>query len=447
MDVTYKALKLSTRSLAILLVAGLCYFSSAAPAMAAEKVVQLWTLMTQPERIAGMERVIAHFERANPDVKIEMSSIGWAEAHTKFMAAVAAGNPPDLAVESYGWPITYSEMGILQPLDDVIEAIGEGNILPQDLKLNYYNGHYWGVPLYGTPSVLYYRKDIFEEKGLTPPKTWDELLATAKAVHDPANNLYGFLVTGGAQELTNVMIWDFLSNNGATIFNENRPATEDDVTFNSKETIETYEYLKRLHEFSPPGSEMWGSGEYSQMFPTGRVAMVADMMFGHARILTSAPEMKDKIGVVELPVGPSLGNRQGSFLYNTVGFMVFKDANEPEAAMEFLKFLMKNDDVYVEWLLAYPFAMWPVTYSSQEKFFSAPALQEFPKDVQLGLDVLPKGSVTAMYNGATPYWGEMEARATLAHVMQRILIDEWSVERAVAEGEKNIKQIVREYRE
>ena len=83
---------------------------------------------------------------------------------------VAGGNPPDIAVESYGWPITYSQMGILQPVDDVIEAIGEENILPQDLKLNYYDGHYWGVPLYGTPSVLYYRKDIFEEKGLTPPR-------------------------------------------------------------------------------------------------------------------------------------------------------------------------------------------------------------------------------------------------------------------------------------
>ena len=68
--------------------------------------------------------------------------------------AVAGGNPPDIAIESYGWPITYSQMGILQPVDDVIEAIGEENILPQDLKLNYYDGHYWGVPLYGTPSVL-----------------------------------------------------------------------------------------------------------------------------------------------------------------------------------------------------------------------------------------------------------------------------------------------------
>ena len=73
---TYQAFKLSARSLAILLVAGLCYSSSAVPAMAAEKVVQFWTLMTQPERIAGMERVIAHFEKANPGITIELSSTG-----------------------------------------------------------------------------------------------------------------------------------------------------------------------------------------------------------------------------------------------------------------------------------------------------------------------------------------------------------------------------------
>ena len=84
--------------------------------------------MTQPERIEGMQRVIAHFEQAYPDIAVELTSVGWAEAHTKFMAAVAGGNPPDIAVESYGWPITYSQMGVLQPLDDVIEAVGEAPV-------------------------------------------------------------------------------------------------------------------------------------------------------------------------------------------------------------------------------------------------------------------------------------------------------------------------------
>ena len=439
--------RLTSYILAAFVAMGLFLGTAITPAVAGQKVVNLWTLMTQPQRIEGMQKVIAHFEKAHPDIKVELSSVGWGEAHTKIMAAVAAGNPPDIGVESYGWPITYSQMGILQPVDDVIAAIGEDNYLPQDLKLNYYDGHHWGVKLYGTPSVLYYRKDIFEAKGLKPPKTWDEMLALAELLNDPANDFYGTVVTGGSSELTNVMVWDYMSNNGATVFNANRPASPDDVVFNSKETIETFEFLKKLHKFSPPGSEMWGSAEYSQMFHQGRVAMLAEMMFGHARILADAPEMADKIGVAILPTGPSLGDRQGSFLYNTVGFMVFKDAPEPEAAKKFLTYLMTNDDVYVEWLLCYPFAMWPVTFSAQEKFFNAPALQRFPEHVKLGLDVLETGSVTAMFHGATPYWGEMEARHTLSAVMQRMLIDKWPVEKAVAEGAKKIKEIVEEYTE
>ena len=114
--------RFSTTTLAVVLVLGLLVTAGTPTANAAEKVVQLWTLMTQPERIEGMQRVIAHFEQANPDIKVELTSVGWAEAHTKFMAAVAGGNPPDIAVESYGWPITYSQMGILQPVDDVIES-------------------------------------------------------------------------------------------------------------------------------------------------------------------------------------------------------------------------------------------------------------------------------------------------------------------------------------
>jgi ABC-type glycerol-3-phosphate transport system substrate-binding protein len=51
------------------------------------------------------------------------------------------------------------------------------------LTNRYFNGRYWGVPLYGTPTVLVYRKDILKEKGLKVPDTWDDLLETAEKVH------------------------------------------------------------------------------------------------------------------------------------------------------------------------------------------------------------------------------------------------------------------------
>ena len=131
--------RLTSYILAAFVAMGLFLGTAITPAVAGQKVVNLWTLMTQPQRIEGMQKVIAHFEKAHPDIKVELSSVGWGEAHTKIMAAVAAGNPPDIGVESYSWPITYSQMGILQPVDDVIAAIGEDNYLPQDLKLNYYD--------------------------------------------------------------------------------------------------------------------------------------------------------------------------------------------------------------------------------------------------------------------------------------------------------------------
>ena len=53
--------RFAANALAVILAFGLFLHAGTPTARAADKVVQLWTLMTQPERIEGMQRVIAHF--------------------------------------------------------------------------------------------------------------------------------------------------------------------------------------------------------------------------------------------------------------------------------------------------------------------------------------------------------------------------------------------------
>jgi len=51
------------------------------------------------------------------------------------------------------------------------------------------------IPSFVDPDILYYRKDIFQEKGLKLPKTLEEMEAIAQKLHNPPN-LYGFVARG-----------------------------------------------------------------------------------------------------------------------------------------------------------------------------------------------------------------------------------------------------------
>ena len=43
------------------------------------------------------------------------------------------------------------------------------------------DGKQYALPIGSEAEMLFYRKDIFEQKGLKPPTTFDELYQTAKA--------------------------------------------------------------------------------------------------------------------------------------------------------------------------------------------------------------------------------------------------------------------------
>ena len=69
-----------------------------------------------------------------------------------------------------------------------------------------YEGGIYGIPRGANTIALYYNADMFKAAGLdpdNPPKTWDELYEAAKALTDPAKNVYGLAFSAvGTEEGT-----------------------------------------------------------------------------------------------------------------------------------------------------------------------------------------------------------------------------------------------------
>ena len=108
----------------------------------------------------------------------------WDAYQEKFMTeATAGGGNYDLLamLDTFG----PAAKNYLEPLDSYIQRDGidmadypQGFIESEQVG----TGKHLAIPMRGHGMLLYYRTDIFQKLGLTPPKTWDELVADSKKI-------------------------------------------------------------------------------------------------------------------------------------------------------------------------------------------------------------------------------------------------------------------------
>ncbi len=70
-------------------------------------------------------------------------------------------------------------------LDSNIISYGDAARWDYNLGINGPDGDIIGVPLNGNIQLYYYRRDLFEEAGITPPQTFDEMEAIAEQLANP----------------------------------------------------------------------------------------------------------------------------------------------------------------------------------------------------------------------------------------------------------------------
>lgn len=128
----------------------------------------------------AMEELIADFQKANPDVTVKWNNFdheGYKSAIRNFLTADA----PDVVAWYAGNRMEpFVKAGLFDDVTDVWTANGLDEQLKSSATSMTIDGKKWGMPYTYYQWGIYYRKDIFAEQGITPPKTWAELLAASE---------------------------------------------------------------------------------------------------------------------------------------------------------------------------------------------------------------------------------------------------------------------------
>ncbi|NLD53823.1 MAG: sugar ABC transporter substrate-binding protein [Burkholderiaceae bacterium] len=177
--------------------------------------------------------------------------------------------------------------------DDIVKAWRDADSV---------DGKPYGIPYDGEVTVQVYRKDLYEAKGLKPAQTFDELLANAKAVHDPDNRVHGLALRGFAGAGQNMYIYPsiFRGFGGEWMSGSS-------VKVNSAEAVRALQwYVDALSSYAPPAVRNWNWPDIADAFSQGTIACYIDA-HSSAAVLNNPDKSRviGKIGFARWPKGPS----------------------------------------------------------------------------------------------------------------------------------------------
>ncbi len=143
-----------------------------------------------------LEEYIAQFNELYPDITIKHESLGdYNGVRDQIKTEISVGNQPNLA---YCYPdhvALYNIANVVQTLDAYIDDpyIGFTQAELDDFIDGFYDegrsygdGKMYSLPLSRSTEVLYYNRSFFEEHGLTPPTTWEEMEDVCRRIKEIA---------------------------------------------------------------------------------------------------------------------------------------------------------------------------------------------------------------------------------------------------------------------
>jgi raffinose/stachyose/melibiose transport system substrate-binding protein len=169
-----------------------------------------WYLNGQPQE--GVRAgAVAAFNKAHPKTQIKSTTFQNDAYKTKIKTAIGAGQAPTII---WGWGggtlRTYVEAGQVEDLTSWFDQHSEvkKRLFPSSFGAATVNGKVYAMPCETVqPIILFYNKKLFEQVGVNPPESWDDIVALVPKFN--AKGIAPFSL-GGQSQWTNMMWLEFL---------------------------------------------------------------------------------------------------------------------------------------------------------------------------------------------------------------------------------------------
>ncbi len=355
--------------------------------------------------------IIEQFEKANPDIQVQLEPVGSGDYYARILTQIAAGDPPDLLQIGDDAVPQFVRAGAFADLAPFITSstypLDTSIYLPGVLEPGQWEGKQYLLPKDFSPLAIYYNKKLFDQYNVPYPKegwTWEDFRAAAQSLTkdtdgDGRTDVWGVQLPG--PWTTGFEYW--VAAAGGSLI------SEDGSTFagymDSPETVAAVQFYADLYhkdKVAPPPADLNAFGGGNSEFDNGTAAM---RLFGRWPQAGIKKNPNVDLGVV----GPPAGVERANILF-WGGFGISALSDNQEAAWRFLRFYAgaEGAEVWKDWAL-------PTVASVAQASGQA---SDPIEGIWIGeLDYLaPRAYVS------TPFWGTT-ADPALRRVLELVVID------------------------
>ena len=298
------------------------------------EVVGVWTGAEQQ----SFQAVLQGFKRTHPNVQVKYSAAG-DNLPTVVGTAVEGGRPPDFAtIAQPGLIEEFAEKGAAKPLDFASDVVSQ-NYSEDFVRQGTIDGKLHSVVFKAAnKSTVWFNVKAFEDAGVEPPGTFDELLEAAETLKASGTRAYSI---GGADGWTLTDLFEniYLRQAGPEKYDQLAQHEIKWTDQSVKDALETMAKILGDEENIAGGT----SGALQTEFPVSvqnvfttspKAAMVIEGDFVPG-VVADKTTLEPKTGYDVFPF-PSIGDSDNVVVGGGDSLVMFKDSRPARALFEYL---------------------------------------------------------------------------------------------------------------
>lgn len=425
--------------------AALAVGAHAAPAVRKGASLRLWILKTYVEPTNKAIEASAQRWAQKHGATATVEYFTFEDMQTKYVAAIENKNTPDLAQLETGAPARFAGMGQLLDLSTFAKQIeGEVGKAPANVSsVGVVDGKTYAVPWYIMAAFWYVWRDVFDKHKVKLPSTFEDAKNAARALSRPKENFYGMGQSWNRTSDGYGVMQSLMYSHGVGWAGQNGKYKS--IKTPAMQTAMKWATDIYRDSLQPADTLTWTGSGNNENFIAKNIAQTSNgpsITFALENAVAKATDAKDRKRKEEALENhlalPHLGGPDGRRMWAiAMTFGIFKSSKDPDAAMSLMAHLLSPEETLAIMRDSYgQFA--PVLdkarAAAKDYFNKNENYRTFGRAAEWFVPTGWPGPVTAAA-------AEVQASNVLTDAPAKVIVDKWSVDQAIAWGDKKIKEI------
>jgi multiple sugar transport system substrate-binding protein len=365
-------------------------------------------------------------------IQVRTDYVGWEDIRAQVAVAARTGAGPDVVA---GWaadPHLYSDK--ILDMTELAEYLGKKyggwGPLPERFGKKFGTNQWLSIPMGCGGGALVYRKSWVNEVGYSaPPNELDRFLDMSRKLQK-ANHPIGFALGNAVGDGNGTANWLLWAHGGYQVDEKGQ------VAINRKETIDALKYGAELYKTFIPGTLSWLDPSNNKAYISEEISLTGNGVSIYFVLKSDPKTAAIALDTQHARLPGAVGTRYPETA-NVLNAMVFKHTKYPNAAKEFIRFMMEVEQ-YDPWLTkclgywAHPL----LAFDKSEAWSGDPKILPYRDAQKMPYWIGYKGPISAAS-------GAVDAEYVMVQMFASVCSGQATPQDAAKEAERRVQRIYR----